>query len=236
MQINKFFYVVLLAVVAMIGCQTNPPQDEVKVVYPEEVKYAEIQDDRQIDRVAPSPVYQPVIEERVPPEELQGPPEKEAPAKKTATAKKSDPEPKAEKAPEVKPGKSETAVKEMPKETKEVATAPKSETKTEVAATPKPVSPAPNKGKKFHLRVISLPHHEYYYKQACAIAEFIKKTEGLDYAITRTANDKSKTYWVVDVGGFDSMKNEDAKKLQSKIQNTKYEGILQFRDAYYVAY
>jgi hypothetical protein len=43
-------------------------------------------------------------------------------------------------------------------------------------------------------------------------------------------------FWVVDVGKFDSPNTSEAKSFQKSIQETKYDGSYQFRDAFYISY
>lgn len=96
--------------------------------------------------------------------------------------------------------------------------------------------PETKKVKKFYLRIISLPLHDYYHKKASSIAEYLKKKEGIKDVVARKSHNKNTEFWVVDIGNFNSPKTADAKELQNKIRNLKYEGSRQFQDAYFLSY
>jgi outer membrane biosynthesis protein TonB len=108
------------------------------------------------------------------------------------------------------------------------------ENKKEKAA--KKGTPPVESKKFFYLRIISLEHHEYYQVKTKQIAEFLKG-QGFKEAKARVSKDpKGEKYWVVDIGQFDTVSTEAAKEFKEKIRQMKYEGVQQFKDAYYIQY
>jgi outer membrane biosynthesis protein TonB len=123
------------------------------------------------------------------------------------------------------------------KKTQPVASA-KKEVSQEVKATPKVAKSeeAKEKDRKFFLRIISLPYHEYYSKMATKIADYMHKEKGIELSKARVSNHQKTKYWVVDVGKFDSADTKEAKEFQKKVQDIKYDGTYQFKDAFFISY
>lgn len=115
----------------------------------------------------------------------------------------------------------ESAIGELKKKQEEVKVVAKTETKA-VESTPKG---------KYHLRIISLPGRDRYEQEVKKIEEHLKKNN-----ISEVTVRKSGSYWVVDIGNFQSYKDSEAVSLQNKMKSYQYEGVPQFRDCLYVKY
>ncbi len=129
---------------------------------------------------------------------------------------------------EIKPAE----VPPAPKPAKVEPVAKLAKKKPEVAVKkPVPVK-VESKKKQYYLRIISLDKHEYFQKRAQGIADHLKNKGGINNAIVR----QSGRYWVIDIGGYPSMRSKEAKNVHEKIKNMRYEGIYQFKDAYFINY
>jgi hypothetical protein len=101
-------------------------------------------------------------------------------------------------------------------------------------APPAPVMEAPVESSQkgpYHLRIVSLPGNDRYEKYLKELKEHLARKSVSDIVVR-----KSGSYWVMDIGYFDSYKDGDAVALRDKIRGLDYEGRKQFKDCYYVKY
>lgn len=228
---KKVSLISLCAVCAWIvlGCQGGENTRNVDVIYPtadvrsymhakQEQTKAQPKTEEKVIPVTPAPVADNKVDVAQPKTVAPQPAATVVPA---AAQRKEEPKPVAV----IKETPKQPAVKK--EETKHAPAVAKSEASKDKAKEEK---------KKFSLRIISLPYHDYYSKTAHKIAEYMKKEHGIDSANARIAQSQHTKYWVVDVGKFDSSDTQEAKDFQKKVQETKYEGSYQFKDAFYVSY
>ncbi|MBN4049928.1 hypothetical protein JYT84_00710 [bacterium AH-315-M10] len=96
----------------------------------------------------------------------------------------------------------------------------------------RPTQKAVSSGKgQYHLRIISLPKNSHNRKVVQQIASHLR-SRGIQSVVPR----ESGKFWVIDIGGFESIRTAETRKLRSTLRSMKYKGIRQFRDAIYVPY
>ena len=84
---------------------------------------------------------------------------------------------------------------------------------------------------QYHLRIISLPKNSHNRKVVQQIASHLR-SRGIQSVVPR----ESGKFWVIDIGGFESIRTAETRKLRSTLRSMKYKGIRQFRGAIYVPY
>lgn len=103
------------------------------------------------------------------------------------------------------------------------------EEKVEITPVAEKITPEEASNGKFALRIISLEAQDYYKKMAAKIVTFLED-QGIENADVRQIGQ----HLVIDINGFDSINNSKAKEFQEKIRTMKYQGIEQFKDAYFI--
>ncbi|MDP7034660.1 MAG: hypothetical protein QF752_09230 [Planctomycetota bacterium] len=84
---------------------------------------------------------------------------------------------------------------------------------------------------KYHLRIISLPKDR---NGEVAVREIEKALSKAGYKGIEART--SGKFWVIDIGRFTSMKSAEAQALKTRIRGFKYQGVRQFKTAYFVTY
>lgn len=84
---------------------------------------------------------------------------------------------------------------------------------------------------KYHLRIISLPGGSRNEKTIREMESYLK-SKGIRDVVAR----KSGSYWVIDIGHFNSIRSSDATALKTRIRGMRYKGIRQFSSAYFAQY
>ncbi len=113
----------------------------------------------------------------------------------------------------------------------EIAVVPQKlvEEKAEIIPVAEKIDPEEVSKSKFALRIISLEAQDYYKKMAAKIVAFLEE-QGIENTDVRQVGQ----HLVIDINGFDSINNSKAKEFQEKIRTMKYQGIQQFKDAYFI--
>ena len=83
----------------------------------------------------------------------------------------------------------------------------------------------------YHLRIIALPRNPSSEDAIRDIASYLED-QGIEDIRCRTSG----SYWVVDIGNFDSPTNLYALRLKDRILDLEYEHRRQFSSAYFVTY